>query len=159
MGFFWWSFTEACVSFFVPLAMLLYRYITYCPVRLCKKWMFFFLILCALHELDCGCDLVNVIVSKIGWFAVHIFKRTQRWCFLSLLQFSDFLFVWKWTIHIFESNLFVIRFDLIKTLAKFCVRVVGCSWRIFNSMNKVCVYRFLHTTQICNNCFFCFNSQ
>ena len=41
---------------FVPLAVLLYFCMSYCPMDV------LFTFICALYELDCGCDLVNVIV-------------------------------------------------------------------------------------------------
>jgi len=50
---------EACVSL-VPLAVLLYCYVTYCPGKFCKSGCSFYFV-CS-KELDRECDLVNVIV-------------------------------------------------------------------------------------------------
>jgi hypothetical protein len=106
-GFFWWSlYFEACVSL-VPLAVLLYCYVTYCPGYFCKSGCSFYVI-CS-YELDRECNLVNVIVF-LNWLvrSAHFCYREHKGdvcCLCSCSLISLFSFKSGRCV-IFKSNLF-----------------------------------------------------
>jgi hypothetical protein len=81
---------EACVSL-VPLAVLLYCYVTYCPGKFCKSGCSFYFI-CS-KELDRECDLVNVIVF-LDWLvrSAHFFWENAKVMFAVFARVLWFLF-------------------------------------------------------------------
>ena len=93
---------EACVSL-VPLAVLLYCYVTYCPGKFCKSGCSFYFV-CS-KELDRECDLVNVIVF-LDWLvrSAHFCLRERKGDVCCLCSCS-LIALLVWTLCIFESNL------------------------------------------------------